>query len=571
MARTHTSNDRIVVVLMVSLVLLAGIWARCVWLQVIQAEALRSLAMRQYESVQTLLPKRGSIYDREGRLLALSVMAPSIYANPRQVKDVASTARRLATLLDLDEDEVKRRLMKNKGFVWIARQVDPALIPEIKKLRKQGVGIREEPTRKYPNGSMAGHVLGFVDVDQRGLEGLELAFDGVLHGQAGRRSTLRDARGHQLIGSWTTETEPIDGYDVVLTIDNVIQQAVEEALDWGMEKYHAKAGSVVVMDPHTGALLAMANRPTYDPNNPGAVPTEMRRNRAITDLFEPGSVFKVVTASALLEEGLVTPDEIFFCENGQYSAVGRYVLHDHRPHGELAFKDIIRLSSNIGTAKAAQRLTPELFFHYLEAFGFGKRTGIDLVGEENGITVPPSRWSKVSRYTMPIGHEVTATPLQLAVMISTVANGGRKVTPWLVERIQTSEGKVVRRFEPKPGERILRPETAKQMQKILTSVVESGTGRLANVQGLTVAGKTGTAQKIEPNGRYSHSRYVASFVGFGPVPDSRFAMVISMDEPRPVYFGGVVAAPMFKRVVEYLASYWQSDSVPANRLAGVTS
>ena len=571
MARTHASNDRIIAVLMVSLVLLAGIWARCVWLQVIQAEELRSLAMRQYESVQTLLPKRGSLYDREGRLLALSVIAPSVYANPRHVKDVASTARRLATVLDLDEEELKHRLRKDKGFVWIARQVDPALIPEIKKLRKQGVGIREEPTRRYPNGSMAGHVLGFVNVDQRGLEGLELAFDGVLHGQAGRRSTLRDARGRQLIGSWTTETEPIDGYDLVLTIDNVIQQAAEEALDWGMEKYNAKAGSVVVMDPHTGALLAMANRPTYDPNNPGEAPTEARRNRAITDLFEPGSVFKVVTASALLEEGLVTLDETIFCENGEYPAVGRYVLHDHRPHGELPFRDVIRLSSNIGTSKAAQRMSPELFFRYIEAFGFGKRTGVDLAGEENGITVPPSRWSKVSPYTIPIGHEVTTTPLQLAVMISTIANGGRRVTPQLVERIQTSEGKVVRRFEPEPGERVLRPETAKQVQEILTSVVKSGTGRLANVQGLTVAGKTGTAQKIEPNGRYSHSRYVASFVGFGPVPDSRFVLVVSMDEPRPVYFGGIVAAPMFKRVVESLASYWRSDSVPASQLAGVAS
>ena len=343
----------------------------------------------------------------------------------------------------------------------------------------------------------------------------------------------------------------------------MVQQVAEETLAWGVKKYHAKGGSIIVMEPSTGAIRAMATLPGFDANRPGQVPADHRRNRAVTDLFEPGSTLKMATAAALLEEQRITPEERIFCEDGAYPTVGRHVLHDHRPHGMLTFHDVVKFSSNIGMAKAAQRLTPEELYRYLRTFGFGKKTGIDIPGEVSGLLTPPSQWSKLSPFIIPIGQEIAVTPIQLAVMAAVIANGGLRVRPYVVSKIQTSEGRLVRSAPVPASTRVIRPETAALLQQLLTSVVESGTGQLASVQGLTVAGKTGTAQKLEPDGRYSHSRFVASFVGFGPVPDSRFVIVVAVDEPRPLYFGGVVAAPMFKRLVERLMSYWALEPEPS--------
>ena len=556
MARSRPTNDRIIGTLLVGLALLGILWARCVWLQLLAAPRYTAIAESQHRAAQTLRARRGAVVDRHGRILAVSIPAPSVFANAREVSAKRDLAQRLASVVGKDAKMIQRRLEQDKGFVWVARQVDLALTPELLTLRDDGVGILEELKRFYPHDRLASHVVGFVDIDQRGLEGLELAFNGMLQGQDGWRSTLRDARGELLIGPWTTQLDPVDGYDMVLTIDGVVQQVAEEVLDWGASKYHAKGGSIIVMEPDTGAILAMANSPSYDANAPAEVQADRRRNRAVTDVFEPGSIFKIVSASALLEEGRISPEETIFCENGAWPTVGRHVLHDHRPHGLLSFHDVIRLSSNIGTSKAAQRLTPEELYRYLQAFGFGHKTGVELPGEVSGLLAPPARWSKLSPFIIPIGQEIAATPIQLAVMTAVIANGGLRVRPHLVERFQTPDGRVIRAAADPERTRIISPETARTLQHMLTSVVESGTGQLANVQGLTVAGKTGTAQKIEPTGRYSHSRFVASFVGFGPVPDSRFVIVVSMDEPRPLYFGGVVAAPMFKRMVEQLAGYW---------------
>ena len=544
------------------------LWARCAWLQIVQAPRLGRLADAQHQVSQPLVAPRGTVYDRHGHVLAMSVRVPSVFASPRSMTHKALVAGRVANVLQMDSTFVEARLQRDKGFVWLARHASPELVDDLRPLRRQGIGWVEESRRLYPNGPMAGHVLGFVDIDQRGLEGLELALDGVLRGRPGWRSTMRDATGDLLIGPWTQHVEPQAGHTVITTIDSVVQGIAEEALAWGVDKFHAKGGSVIVMDPHSGEILAMANQPGFDPNHAGRAPLEARRNRAITDLMEPGSIFKIVAASALLEEGAVRPDERFFCEEGAYRTVARHILHDHRPHGWLTFHDVIKFSSNIGTAKAAQRLTPDQLYRYIRAFGFGQRTGIELVGEVSGIVHPPSAWSKLSPFIIPIGQEVAVTPVQLAVMTSIVANGGWVVRPSIVQDIQTADGRSLRRDDPPTPERLLHAETIDQLQTILTSVVESGTGRLANLQGLVVAGKTGTAQKLEPDGRYSHSRYIASFVGFGPVPDSRFAIVVSVDEPRPLYFGGVVAAPIFRRVVERLAGYWElTPSAPAQQLA----
>jgi len=559
---TRPTNDRIALIWVIGLGILGVLWIRCAYLQVVDVRRYKVMAHAQHEWRQTLRAQRGKIVDRHGRPLAVSAPAPSVFANARQVMAKQEVSQQLARIVDRDPEAIQRRLERDKGFVWIARQMDPGVTPSVVLLRDEGINWIEEPKRLYPQGKLAGHLLGFTDIDQKGLEGLELAFNGVLQGQDGWRSTLRDAKGDLLIGPWTTQSEPLDGYDMVLTIDSVVQQVAEETLAWGVKRYHAKGGSIVVMEPSTGAILAMANEPSYDPNAPAQAPAEHRRNRAVTDLFEPGSIFKIVTASALLEEGRITLDEEIFCERGAYRTVGRYILHDVHPYGVLPFRDVIKYSSNIGTAKAAQRLKPDELYRYIRAFGFGRRTGIEMPGEVNGMVPPPPRWSKLSPFNIPIGQEVAVTPMQLAVMTAVVANGGLRVRPYLVERVQTREGRVIRSAERSQPARVLSPQTAALVQEILTKVVESGTGRLANVQGLTVAGKTGTAQKLEPNGRYSHSRFVASFVGFGPVPDSHFVIVVSVDEPRPLYFGGVVSAPMFKRIVEQLASYWKLERTP---------
>jgi len=561
------TNDRIMGILLIGLALLGLLWLRCGWLQVLGGSRYAAYAVAQQQSTNIIRARRGSLVDRVGRPLAVSVPVPSVFANARSIDAKRQVAEQVGSLIGRDPGMIRERLERDKQFVWIARHVSRDLQPELASLHGEGIGTIEESKRLYPQGALAGHALGFVNVDEQGLEGLELAFNGVLRGEDGWRTTMRDAKGSQILGPSTIQADPVNGLDMVLTIDSVVQQVVEETLDWGMAKYHANGGSIIVMDPANGALLAVANAPAYDPNEPAASPMEARRNRAVTDMFEPGSVFKVVTASALFEEKRITPDEPIFCEHRSFRTPGGHILHDHTSHGILPFRDVIKYSSNIGTAKAAQRLKPEELYRYIQAFGFGRRTGVELPGEVSGMAKPASRWSKLSPYIIPIGQEIAVTPMQLAVMTAVVANGGSRVRPYLVERIQTTGGRLLRRHRQEAPVRVISRETAALMQTILASVVESGTGQLANVQGLTVAGKTGTAQKLEPTGRYSHSRYVASFVGFGPVPDSRFVIVVLMDEPHPLYFGGVVSAPMFKRIVERLAGYWELERAMPREVA----
>lgn len=566
----RTVNDRIVAVLLFGMGVLGILLLRCVWLQGIDSGRYKELARSQHGQAQVLRAQRGTIYDRELRPLALTVPANSIFANPRHIRNKADTARQLAEILNMDPAMMEQKLNKDKGFVWVSRQVTFEQEAAVRERNLRGVGFVSEPTRYYPHDSLGSHLLGFVNIDQRGLEGMELAFNGALAGNDGWRWDLMDARGKPLEGPWSVHVDPKPGFDVYLTIDNVVQQVAEETLEWGVEQFNAKGGSITIMDPQTGAILAMANWPKYDPNQANISEMESRRNRAVTDLFEPGSTFKVVAASALLEEGLITPEEEIFCENGEFPTAGRHVLHDHKPHGTLAFKDVIRVSSNIGVAKATQRLEADKLYEYFRAFGFGSPTGVDLPGEVSGILAPPKRWSALSQFIMPIGHEVSVTPIQLAVMVSTIANGGKRVTPYVVDRVVDPDGNVVQNRKVTEQVRVISRETAEIVQQMMVNVVASGTGRRAQLEGITVAGKTGTAQKIEPNGRYSHSRFVASFVGFGPVPDARFVMVVNMDEPRPIYFGGAVSAPMFKRIVRKLASYLDlkeddTDSLMAKR------
>ncbi|PIP68183.1 MAG: penicillin-binding protein [Candidatus Omnitrophica bacterium CG_4_9_14_0_2_um_filter_42_8] len=527
---------------------------RLVFVQMGAAKPLSDIASSQYRLSVSLLPKRGVIYDRNLKELAISINLSSIFAEPFKVKDKGPASEKLAGVLGISRDEIYKKLSQERGFVWLARKVSQDTARKVRSLDIKGIDFIKEPQRVYPNGVLASHILGFTDMDSNGIEGLELRFDKYLKGVVGYRYAIRDAKQREVPGYEYKEILPIDGDSMVLTIDSMIQSFAENELEDGFKKYHAKGACIIVMDPYTGDILALSNRPNFDPNNANSSIPDFRRNRAVCDFFEPGSSFKIVAASSLLEEKAVKPGDKFFCENGEYKWCG-HTYHDHKPHGWLEFRDVIKFSSNIGTMKAAQRLGKDRLYKYIKKFGFGSKTGIDLPGEVNGIATHPSTWSKLSLCSISMGQEVTVTAIQLACAISALANGGNLVKPRIVERIQDRTGHAIQKFESKKPQRVISEETAKEMRDILRSVVDSGTAQLAEAKGYFPAGKTGTAQKVEPNGTYSHRKFTASFIGFVPYDDPKFVIVVIMDEPRPIYYGGVVCAPVFKKVATQLMSY----------------
>ena len=529
---------------------------RLIFVQMGAAKPLSNIASNQYRLAVSLLPKRGIIYDRNHKELAITINLTSVFAEPFNVKDKEFASQKLASVLGASRQDIYKKLSQEKGFAWLARKVSPDIARAAKALNIKGIDFINEPQRVYPNGVMASHILGFTDTDNNGLEGLEMRFDKHLKGVQGYRYAIRDAKQREVPAYEYKEIQPIDGDNVVLTIDNMIQSIAEKGLEDGYEKFHAKGACIIVMDPFTGDILALASRPGYDPNNAKASPPDFRRNRAICDYFEPGSSFKIITASSLLEEKAVTPDDKFYCENGEYKWCG-HTYHDHTSHGWLAFRDVIKYSSNIGTMKAAQKLGPDRLYKYIKKFGFGEKTGIELPGEINGVTTRPSTWSKLSLCSISMGQEVTVTALQLSRAMAVLANGGNLVTPRIVETIEDRTGHAIKKFETKKPQRIISEETANQMRNILRGVVDSGTAELAEVDGYFPAGKTGTGQKLEPNGAYSHSKFTASFIGFVPYDNPRLVIAVIMDEPRPIYYGGVVCAPVFKKVATQLMSYYK--------------
>lgn len=553
---TAAQKTRVTLVVTGFVMIAAALWVRLLWLQVIRPDHWVSIARRQHVQVLELPPVRGAILDRNLKPLALSLRLTSVFADPRHIKKPSSIAGRLAPLIRQPAGKIQAQLSrKDRGFVWLARKIPNSTAAQIRALRMRGIHLVMEPQRFYPNGQLASHLVGFVGLDTQGLEGLERVCDRLLKGEPGWRWLSRDAR-QRAVGAWDMAVvKPRDGLEVVLTVDRTIQYFSEKALDRAYRDYRAKGAAIVVMDPRTGEILALANRPTYDPNRFSEAAPEDRRNRAVTDLFEPGSVFKVVTAAIALGTKTVRPEDTFYCENGQYEVAGR-LLHDHTPHATLTFQDVIAQSSNIGVAKAAMQIGPAPLYNGIRAFGFGEPTGVELSGELGGTVKHPREWSKPSITTIPMGHEVTVNVLHLAQMISAVANGGVLVRPWIVREIRDPDsGQAVRSSKPRAVRRIVSQEVAHQLQEILARVVTDGTGKSARVPGFRAAGKTGTAQKLEPNGQYSHSRYVASFAGFVPVEDPCLSVVVVVDEPRFPYFGGVVAAPVFQRVAADTLAY----------------
>ncbi len=537
--------------------------ARLLYIQFFRSSYLAGIAKKQHSLFVELEPLRGVIYDSNLKPQTLNLPADSLYATPNTIKekDKEEIIAQLTKILGLRQDYLRERLSRKKSFIWLARKVTPEQAQAIKELKIKGLGFLRETKRSYPNTYLASQIIGFAGLDNTGLEGIELYLNKYLKGEPGWAVFLRDARQKKL-DIWEKMVQSRPGYDIVLTIDQVIQYIAERELDKAFKTHNARGASIIVMDPHTGRILALANRPNYDLNNYGGVTKDQTRDRAICDLFEPGSVFKVVTASAALEEKKVSEEDRFFCENGSYR-VGNHILHDHKAHGWLTFREVIEQSSNIGTTKVAQLLGPAIVYKYVRLFGFGSKLGIDLPGEISGMIKEPRFWSKTSIGAIPIGQEVGVTALQLASAISVIANGGQLMRPYVISEVRDKQGEIIIINSPVLLRKVLSLDTSARMTKMLTGVVEEGTGKMAQIDGFTAAGKTGTAQKLEPNGAYSHNKFTASFIGFAPAEDPLVTIVVSIDEPHPAYFGGVVAAPVFKNVASDVIRYLKARQAMA--------
>jgi len=535
--------------------------ARLFYIQFFRSRYLAGIAKKQQNLFVELEPVRGAIYDSNLKQQAVNIPVDSLYAVPNEIpqKDKEKIIAQLCPILNLERSFLAQRLGRDKSFIWLVRKLSYEQSQAVRRLNIKGLGFLKESKRSYPNSYLAAQVIGFAGLDNIGLEGLEIYDDKYLRGEAGWGIFLRDARQKRL-DLWAKMVLPKDGYDLVLTIDETIQYIAERELDKAFEKYHAKGASIIVMDPHSGAILAMANRPTFDLNSYTKADKDRIRNRAICDLFEPGSVFKIVTASAVIEEKKVNETDRFFCENGSYR-VANHILHDHTSHGWLSFREVIEQSSNIGTVKAAQILGPQLLYKYVKLFGFGSKTDIDLPGEIAGMIKPPSLWSKTSIGAVPMGQEVGVTALQLASAISVIANGGQLMKPYVVQEVRDKYGETIKKISPVVIRRAISEDTANRVKSILGGVVENGTGKMGKIPGISAGGKTGTAQKLEPNGAYSHNKFVGSFIGFAPLENPMVAIVVTLDEPRPYYFGGVVAAPVFKNVAGDVIKYLKSHQL----------
>lgn len=518
----------------------------------VEHEAYFAKAKIQQVKKEEIVPKRGNIYDRKGRELAISLEKDSLFIDPVSITS-KNTLNLLAQYVNFDVQRVEKELVKNKRFLWIERKIEPAVAEKIKSLKLQGVGLIAEGSRVYPNAFLASHVLGFVNVDDIGMEGLERYYDSYLRAQKASKIVLTDAKGKKLSDGNFWE---IKGNDIFVTIDEGLQGIVEKHIDEAMKKWQASSATVIMMDPFTGEILALANRPTYDPNNLNSIKNiSVTRNRAITDLYEPGSTFKIVTAVAALEEGVVRLSTKFDCSQGYIEVGGKKVKDAHR-HGVLTFEEVIQKSSNVGTIKIAMMLGKERLYQYIKKFGFGEKTGIDLPGEIAGYVKPTHRWSGTSMGAVPIGQEVGVTALQILRAYSAVANGGYLVKPYVVSEIRSPDGNILYKAVIK-RDKIISDKTALIMKNILTKVTqEGGTATQAQLDGNKVAGKTGTAQKYDPKLRaYSKDKFVSSFVGFIPVDYPRIAMIVVIHDPKGQYYGGAVAAPVFKAIADEALAY----------------
>jgi cell division protein FtsI (penicillin-binding protein 3) len=517
-------------------------------LQVLEKDKLLSIAKDNYLWIVSIPPRRGVIYDRERNELALSIEVKSVYAHPQKLRDKKRCAKLISNILGKNYKLLLRRLEEPKPFVWIERKIDPRKALQVKNLGLKGVGVLNETRRYYPAKQIAAHVIGFSGIDQQGLEGLELEYDKLLKGPGKRLVQMRDAMARPFFTK-ALESQGSGPYNVILTIDKDIQYKAEQTLRSAVARSRAEGGHCVVVDPYTGEILAMAVFPDFNPNSFRRYKPSHWRNRCITDCYEPGSTIKAFLLAASLQDGAVVPTTKFNCDQGKLK-IGGHIIHDVKKHGILTVTDIIRRSSNIGAVKIGMKLKYEKFYEYLERFGFGEKTGIHLPGERSGLIRPAGDATAIDQANLFFGQGMSTTSLQMAMAISSIANGGKLMRPFIVKSVIDDSGRVVLKNRPKMKRRILSEKTAREVTGILEGVIgEGGTGLRASIEGYRAAGKTGTAQKVDTETRgYSKDKYVSGFMGFVPIDRPRLVIVVMIDEPKGSPYGGVVAAPVFKEV-----------------------
>jgi cell division protein FtsI (penicillin-binding protein 3) len=539
---------------------------RLVYLQVFRYGNFEQRAQHQQQRTEEVSARRGIIFDRNGQELAMSINVDSVFAVPAEMPKPASTISLIARITKQDPRELLAKCEAAKTFCWVARKPDPELAARIRSLNLRGVYFQKEPKRYYPKNELAAQVLGYVGMDDSGLSGIERGYENQLHGRAGEMLISVDAR-KKWFGS--VEKQPEPGNNVVLTIDEKIQYIAERELETAMQQTRAISGTVIVENPRTGEILALANRPTFNPNLSRAITPEKLKNHAVSDVYEPGSTFKLVTISGALEEKVTRPDEMFDCQMGSIVYNGMRI-RDSRPHGLLTVSDVLAESSDVGSIKIGLRLGEDRFYRYIRAFGFGQQTGIELPGETRGLSKPVSRWSKVSIAAISMGQEIGITPLQLAGLISSMANDGVYVAPRITAATiqpQTAPQRIS--FHPVNEHRVISAVTAAEMRQMMQRVVLHGTGTKARLIGYSSAGKTGTGQKVDPaTHAYSHTKYVASFAGFAPINNPSVTIVVVLDSAVGLHQGGQISAPVFSRIAQQVLEYLHTPhdlEIPANR------
>ena len=545
---------RVFIVATLLIALFAMVSVKALELQILDRERAFKIARKQHHGTSTLLPRRGKIFDRNGKELAVNIDVKSVYANPKKVTNPSETAKILSEKLNLSQKKILDRVSSDKSFVWIKRLAESESVEELQNLDITGLGYIPEPKRIYPNGHLMGQVIGITDIDSIGIEGIEYRYDRLLTGKTRKITLKRDARGHKILND-PSEIQEIDqyktsGHDIVLTIDSQIQYIVERQLKEGIEEMGGEKGMAIVMNPETGEVLAMASYPFLDPNNFSKFPEVNRRNLPIWYAHEPGSTMKVFLASSALDDKKVNPNSKFNCENGR-RRIGSAVIRDIKPRGTLTVAEIVKYSSNIGASKIGELLGRDKYYKYLNKFGFGKKTGIGLPGESSGLLAAPRKWGPIELATISFGQGISVTSLQLVTALSAIANGGYLMKPYVIEKIVGPDGNVIEQNSPEVVTRAISYDTSYQMKQIMQGVVENGTGKKAQIPGFSVAGKTGTAQIPNPkSGGYYSDRYIASFIGFAPVEDPAIVMVVVVEAPRKKTHGGSVAAPIFKQIAE---------------------
>jgi len=552
--RQDRVHVRLLIIAGVALLWIGAVFGRLTYLQLFRHSDYLARALRQQQRTFEITPERGAIYDRNGRPLAMSVPVDSAFGVPAEIADEHLAARLLSGVVGVPQEVLEARFESSRSFVWISRKLPPEKAEAINKLNLKGIYLQKENQRFYPKRDLAAHVLGFVDLDEKGLMGIERELDSQIRGKSERIVVMADARQRWFDGG---EAQRERGASVVLTLDEKIQYTAERELAVAMAKTHAAAGTVIVMNPNTGEILALANWPKFNPNKASDAPAETWMNRAVSAIYEPGSTFKLITLAAAFDQGITRPEEVFDCENGAVYISG-HRIRDHLPFGLLSVADILAKSSDVGAIKIALRLGGPKFYDYIRAFGFGTPTGVELPYESRGRVARLEDWKPISVGSISMGQEIGVTPVQLITAVSAIANGGLLYKPQIVAELRRGEKVLPREGPLAPAEpkRVIRPETAATLRRLMEGVILHGTGPLAHLDGWTSAGKTGSAQKIDPTtGRYSPTQFIASFTGFAPINNPAVTILVSLDSPVGLHEGGQVAAPVFKRIAEQVLAY----------------